>query len=245
MPTSIFVGIGRGAQMVIDGSTYAVREIRQLADGKIKQATLRLVSGSGPLQFADGAGIAEFFDPVDFAQPATWGAQTAQIIFDGPTEDEFSGQAIGNSFRATLAAGDFAGIGRGQQITFGGSTYVVREVRATGDGGAKQLTLGLVSGPGPAAFADDDSIDQFFELPGFAEPMIWGAQRTNAMIDTPTVDVLNEAAFGDEYVATIKRTAFAGIKRGDTVNVGATTYRVREVRHTGDGAIKTLNLAKL
>lgn len=245
MPITTFQGMGRGAQLVIDGSTYTVREVRLLDDGGIKQATLRLASGTGPVQFADGAGIASFFDVADFAQTATWSAQTAQIIFDAITEDDLSGKAITDSYRATLAAGAFPGIARGAQITSGGSTYEVREVRAVGEGGAKVLTLRLASGSGPTGFADDDSIDQFFTAPDFTKRITWGAQQTNGMMDTPGTDVFGDQALTDEFVATIKRAAFPGIKRGDTVTVGPLNYRVREVRHTGDGAIKTLTLGKL
>lgn len=40
MPTAVWPGIGRNAQVVIEGVTYKVREVHQLKDGALKRLVL-------------------------------------------------------------------------------------------------------------------------------------------------------------------------------------------------------------
>lgn len=82
-----------------------------------------------------------FDDPRGFSQAASWGALTAQVIFDMPTEDILSGRAQSDEYQAILARAAWPGIARGASVSIAGQGYTVREVRILDDGALKALTL--------------------------------------------------------------------------------------------------------
>jgi hypothetical protein len=87
--------------------------------------------------------MAVFFNDAEFADVATWGVLTANVIFDTPTDDVLGGQAIANQYVVTLPASGLPNIARNAVVVINSVSYTVREVRLTGDGKIKELTLGL------------------------------------------------------------------------------------------------------
>jgi hypothetical protein len=86
-----------------------------------------------------------FFNAAEFAEVATWGNLTANVIFDLPTDDVLGGQVISNQYIITLPATEFPGITRNALVVINDVGYIVREVRLIRDGKMKELTLGLES----------------------------------------------------------------------------------------------------
>lgn len=95
------------------------------------------------MAFAEDLSV--FFDADGFGQPASWGAYSATVIIDMPTEDILGGRVNSKEYLATLPATSFPGIARSDTITAGGSTYQVREVRTLDDGALKSLSLTRIS----------------------------------------------------------------------------------------------------
>jgi hypothetical protein len=89
--------------------------------------------------FAENLSV--FFDTGGFAVAASWGAYSANVILDAPSDDLLGGKAIGTAFDATLVASGLPGIARGDALTIDSVGYVVREVRLINDGKIKRLSL--------------------------------------------------------------------------------------------------------
>lgn len=85
--------------------------------------------------------LTQFFDAAEFAQAATWGALSANVILDTPTEDQLGGKALGMIFEVTLPTASWPNIARGASVTIAGVSYTVREVRLLDDGALKKLAL--------------------------------------------------------------------------------------------------------
>lgn len=94
------------------------------------------------MPFAEDLSV--FFKTVEFASAATWGALSANVILDMPTEDVFGGQSSSNEYMAMLRASDFPDIARGASIAINSVNYKVREVRLQDDGALKALLLSKV-----------------------------------------------------------------------------------------------------
>jgi len=142
MRASQLPGIGRGATLTCGGTSYQVREVRALDDGKLKLLSLTRVSGNpaGDSGFF-GEDLTAFFLTPDFAVTAAWGAQTGQIIFDAPSEDILAGRALSTEYTATCRDDQLVGIARGATLVVSGVSYTVREIRAVSAGRIKVLTL--------------------------------------------------------------------------------------------------------
>lgn len=82
-----------------------------------------------------------FFNAAEFAVVATWGALSANVLFDAPTEDVLSSQVISTDYSITLPHDVFPGIGRDAVVTVEGDGYTVRAVRQLNDGALKRLIL--------------------------------------------------------------------------------------------------------
>lgn len=92
------------------------------------------------MPFAEDLSV--FFSTAEFAHQATWGAQTAAVLLEQPTEDILGGRAQSNEYEVTMPAAQFAGINRGDTISISGVTYRLREKpRLIGDGALKSLLL--------------------------------------------------------------------------------------------------------
>lgn len=86
--------------------------------------------------------LAQFFQVDEFATSATWGALTAKVILDSPTQDILGGRGISTEYTAVLPAAEFPGIARGDEITIGADVYTLREYpHLLDDGATKQLVL--------------------------------------------------------------------------------------------------------
>ena len=85
-----------------------------------------------------------FFSATEFATVATWGALSANVLLNAPTEDLLGGRTQGIAYEALLAASAFPGIARGDEVTIAAVAFVVREVPAVGDGALKRLLLATV-----------------------------------------------------------------------------------------------------
>ena len=92
------------------------------------------------MPFAEDLSV--FFSTAEFAHQATWGAQTAAVLLEQPTEDILGGRAQSNEYEVQMPAAEFAGINRGDTISISGVTYRLREKpRLIGDGALKSLLL--------------------------------------------------------------------------------------------------------
>jgi hypothetical protein len=85
--------------------------------------------------------ISTFFNADEFASQATWGAFTANVILDTPTEDVLGGRAQSIEYEAKLPSAQFPGIKRGDTVVIASTTYAVREVKLLDDGAIKSLSL--------------------------------------------------------------------------------------------------------
>lgn len=94
------------------------------------------------MAFAEDLSV--FFQTAEFALAATWGALTANVILDMPTEDVLGGQSNSNEYMAMLRSSDFPDIARGASIAINSVNYKVREVRLLDDGAVKALLLSKV-----------------------------------------------------------------------------------------------------
>ena len=92
------------------------------------------------------------------------------------------------------------------------------------------------------AFAEDMSV--FFNQAEFALAAVWGGYTANVMLDKPDEDVLGGRVSSTDYLATMPAASLPGISRDETFSIDGATYKVREVKLLGDGAVKTLSLTK-
>lgn len=251
------LGLAAGGVLVRADSARALEAILGAAAGVLGPAprvgdssiTLAIVTGSATGTVVAGANdteVAVFFDTAEFARTVTWGAYTAQAIFDAPDVDILGDAALSTDHAALMRASQLPGISRGETIACGGATYRVREVRLLDDGKLKLLSLTRVSGnpAGDSGFFAED-LSAFFLTPDFAVTATWGAQTGQVLLDTPTEDILSGRALSVEYTATCRDDQLVGIARGDTLTIVGVAYRVRDVRATGAGRIKILTLTKI
>lgn len=92
------------------------------------------------MPFAEDMSV--FFNTAEFAHQATWGAMTAAVLFDQPTEDILGGRAQSDEYEATLPVGAFPGIKRGDTVVIAGVSYRLREKpKVLEDGALKRLLL--------------------------------------------------------------------------------------------------------
>jgi uncharacterized protein (DUF2237 family) len=92
------------------------------------------------MPFAEDLSV--FFNAAEFASVATWGAYTASVILDKPTEDILGAKAQSNEYAITMPAYQFPGINRGDQLVIGADTFKVRESPDfISDGSLKHLKL--------------------------------------------------------------------------------------------------------
>lgn len=77
----------------------------------------------------------------DFAVTATFGAQTANVIFDMPDQAILGDMQITTEYAITFKATDFPALKRGDTINISSIAYSVREVTQLDDGLLKHATL--------------------------------------------------------------------------------------------------------
>jgi len=70
----------------------------------------------------------------DFGVPVVFGATTALGILDEPTEVIAGGMVLTVDYQLTYRTADLLGLGYQSAVTVGGTSYIVREVRAQDDG---------------------------------------------------------------------------------------------------------------
>lgn len=92
-------------------------------------------------------------------------------------------------------------------------------------------------------FAED--MTPFFNAAEFASVAVWGAFSANVLLDKPDEDILGGRVSTTDYQITLAAGDFPGIGRDASITIGAATYKVREVKLVGDGAVKTATLTKL
>ena len=80
--------------------------------------------------------LSAFFSTSEFATSASWGALTASVIFNTPTEEILGGRGVSNEYTAILPASEFPGITRGDEVVISGDTYTLRERPRLLDDGA-------------------------------------------------------------------------------------------------------------
>lgn len=85
--------------------------------------------------------IAAFFRAGDFAVAAVFGGTTAQVILDRPDVEMMAGRVQGTEYLMAYNAADLPNLAEGDTGTVDGTSYTVREIRATDDGKIKQATL--------------------------------------------------------------------------------------------------------
>lgn len=95
------------------------------------------------MPFAEDLSV--FFSASEFASQARWGALTANVLLDSPTEDVLGGRALSEEYEATMPSTALPGVSRGELLTIAGGTYKVREVRLLDDGLLKRLKLTFVA----------------------------------------------------------------------------------------------------
>ena len=76
----------------------------------------------------------------DLGVSATFGAETANVLFDAP-EPIIADGVISADYRITYPTGTFAGMQYGSTIVVDGTTYRVDTVQAVDDGKLTQATL--------------------------------------------------------------------------------------------------------
>ena len=100
------------------------------------------------MAFAEDMSV--FFDTAGFAVSATFApeaggaAQTANVIFDSPTEQMFGGESLSNEYLITYPATALPDIRKGDRGVIEGVTYRVREIRLLDDGKLKTALLSKV-----------------------------------------------------------------------------------------------------
>lgn len=91
--------------------------------------------------------LSVFFSTAGFAVEATFvpasggAAQSAQVIFDSPTDDVMGGDSFSNEYSIMYQASQLPSVRKGDRGVVDGVTYRVREVRLMDDGRIKQAIL--------------------------------------------------------------------------------------------------------
>lgn len=81
-------------------------------------------------------------------------------------------------------------------------------------------------------------------LADFGVTATLGAASAQVLLNAPDQGILGEMQISAMVEVVFKSSDFSGIKRGDTLTVGATGYTVREVFHLDDGAFKKAELKR-
>jgi hypothetical protein len=85
--------------------------------------------------------LGAFFSRDDFAVELTWGAETANVLFDAPDEEFIDGRVQARQYAILYETGELAGLAGGATVTVDGTAYTVREVSALDDGKLRRATL--------------------------------------------------------------------------------------------------------
>jgi hypothetical protein len=85
--------------------------------------------------------LATFFDEDELAVEATFGVDTASVMFRAVDAELLDGAAQSTEYEATMQTTTFASLARGSSITIDGAAYTVRKVQRIGDGALKRATL--------------------------------------------------------------------------------------------------------
>lgn len=87
--------------------------------------------------------VTEDFDGffADFGVNATFGSETAKVLFDSPESIIAGGEVISADYAITYKAGRFAAMAYGSSITVDGSAYTVNAIQAIEDGKLTRATL--------------------------------------------------------------------------------------------------------
>ncbi len=83
----------------------------------------------------------QFFNDDEFAVSATFGSETANVIFDCP-DVIFADGVVSSDYKITYPTGLFSGLKYRSVVTVDGISYVVNHVNATGDG---KITVAVLS----------------------------------------------------------------------------------------------------
>lgn len=99
------------------------------------------------MAFAEDMSV--FFDAAGFAVSATFvplgkAPQTANVLFDAPTEPVFGNDVLSDDFTIQYPATELVSVRAGDTGTIAGVQYRVRDVRLLDDGKIKQAKLSKV-----------------------------------------------------------------------------------------------------
>lgn len=87
--------------------------------------------------------LGAFFDVADFSESATWGALSASVIIDVPTEEVLGGKVNSNEYMMMMQADQLPGISYKDAFTITtgryAGTYIVRDVKLIEDGAIKSI----------------------------------------------------------------------------------------------------------
>jgi hypothetical protein len=233
-------GTGAATLGAILAATTGQILIRGAGSGTLGSITGFAVGTSGRQVETIADDTAPFFSSL--AITGTWGALSARLLFDEPTEDILNDLSLSTEYRATMQAEDWPDITRGDTVTIGAGTYRVRGVDILGDGRIKAVSLMLTAGTGPATFADDATAGGFFDAQEFGRVATFGARTAVVLLDAPADDVLVGRAMSREYAMRYRAADLPGLVRGSTVSIDGSTYTVREARRIGDGATLAADL---
>lgn len=70
----------------------------------------------------------------DFSIDATFGSETAKVIFNATDEVIIGGDVIGSEYTMTYQPSNFSGLTHGNSVTIGGITYTVRNIMKIDEG---------------------------------------------------------------------------------------------------------------
>lgn len=65
------------------------------------------------------------------------------------------------------------------------------------------------------------------------------------ILDMPDDLIGGDLMISTSYVLTVKTADFSAAKNGDTLSIGGTNYKVREIRKVDDGAFSKITLSKV
>jgi hypothetical protein len=94
----------------------------------------------------------------------------------------------------------------------------------------------------------DEDLGVFFDAFAVAAvrtPAGGSPQTAKVLFNAPDQTVLSDSVMTTEYAITLQANDFPGLKRGETVTVAGTNYKVREVQQLDDGLIKQATLEKM
>lgn len=71
------------------------------------------------------------------------------------------------------------------------------------------------------------------------------AEMASVFFDAPDVALLSDQVLSREYIVTYPEGVFCGLSKGDTLRVGAYSYRVRSTYAVDDGHLWHAELARI